>query len=936
MLRPLLLSLAFTLTLSNAWAQLGIGQSSPSLQWSSKENKHVKLIYSEELKSESDYIMNLVEYYSHVVGETYGIKSPLQFPLIMRPEMADPNGFVTLGPRRSEWHASAIYFPFVGGTDWYQTLAIHEYRHVIQYDHFNRGTTKALDYVLGDTGRFLAMFLGLQSWYFEGDAVWAETKYSDAGRGRSPRFLARLKALVLSNQIPSYDEFLNGSYNNRYPNHYVWGYALVSHATKKFGEDFWKKVTHKVATFPHPWRLVESFYDVSGVSFSDFYDQTMQELKEAWKGDFTGEMITEYREETYPFMLNNKLHFLKYDLDNYYAITRREGSTDTKIADIPFINEISMLSMAGDKAIYPQFLPDARFGFKGYSDLVLVDLKTGEKKQLTQKKRFYNPHFNHNANKVLAIEFTPSQKWQIAELDLAGKTLRTVHLEQHKIVEAFYFDDNSAIALVLDVTGKKSLQKIDLNSKSSSEILKGSKNLLFNLFVDQSQNIFFEAQSQGKNEIFKITDNKVAQCSHAKIAAFAPSSDGVNVYYSDMDVNGTILKSQPLSQCRPIEMSALVDHNYLSKDSPSDNFMQFPLKDIPNQAQMFAAQSKQTPEEYGDWDKRLFTPHSWSFLGGRGLQLGVNSANYLGTIGLDATLGRDAEETGQFYSFGVSYNKFYPLFRLSGGPTERYTKDYRTEDTLSWNEYEAGLTMTLPYFKKIDLYNISTALTLGASYLETDEYQLNSDDVEGRSQYFHNTSIDFNFTLSKDQVYRSIVSPIQLQYLGHADRAQNDSNKTISSYRVFQAANVQFPGFFKHNVVKFNFTEEYQRDTADAYRFQPFASNPLGYVYSRGYAYMFAPHYRRVSANYVLPLAYPDFTLGSLWFLKRLYANAFFDSTAVDNQSSNPTLNSTGLELNFESRLARILPITIGLRGVNRLQDGETAAELFFGLGGTL
>jgi hypothetical protein len=284
----------------------------------------------------------------------------------------------------------------------------------------------------------------------------------------------------------------------------------------------------------------------------------------------------------------------------------------------------------------------------------------------------------------------------------------------------------------------------------------------------------------------------------------------------------------------------------------------------------------------------------------------------------------------------VSYNKFYPLFRLSGGPTERFTKDYQSRDTLSWYEYEAGLTMTLPYLKRIDLYTIASNFTLGASYLETDEYQLNNRDVDGRSQYFHNTSVHFDFTLAKDQVYRSIVSPVQLQYIGHADRAQNDSNKTISSYRVFQAANLQFPGLFKHNVMKLNFTEEYQRDTEGAYRFQAFASNPLGYVYSRGYSYMFAPHYRRVSANYVLPLAYPDFALGSLWFLKRLYVNAFFDSTAVDNQSSNPTLNSTGLELNFESRLARILPITIGLRGVNRLQDGVTAAELFFGLGGTL
>lgn len=927
--------LLFTFSLSNAWAQLGSGQSSPTLNWSMKENDHVKLIYSDELKNESDYIMNLVEHYSHVVGETYSIKSPLQFPLIMRPEVADPNGFVTLGPRRSEWFTSAIYSPFVGGTEWYQTLAIHEYRHVIQYDHFNRGTTKALDYVLGDTGRALAAFLGLQSWYFEGDAVWAETKYTDAGRGRSPRFMARLKALVLSDKIPSYDEFLNGSYNNRYPNQYVWGYVLISSATQKFGDDFWKKVTHKVATFPHPWRLVESFYDVSGQNFREFYDQTMNELKESWKADFTGHAISEYREETYPFMLDNKLHFLKYDLDNYYAITQREGESDKKIADIPFINDVTQVSMAGTHAVYPQFLPDTRYAYKGFSDLILVDLKTGKKTQITHEGRFYNPHLNQTGSKLLAIEFTKDQAWQITELQIDGKRVRSAKLPDHKVIEAHYLTDNEAVALVLDKTGKKSLMKIDLKSNSATTLIAPSKNLLFALNVDQAQNIFFEAQYRGKNEIFKL-NRDLQKCTNSKIAAFAPSSDGQNLYYSDMDVSGTKLNSVPLTQCQTVTMNDLTQ-NYLSLDSPSDNYNRFPLKDFADQEKMFNPSEKNSKEDdYGHFDKRLFIPHSWSFLGGRGLQLNATTANYLGTMGMDVTLGRDAEETGQFYTFGFDYNKYYPLFRLSGGPTDRYTKDYRTEDTLSWSEYEAGLSMTLPYFKKFDLYNIATALTLGASYLETDEYQFNSDDVAGRSQYFHNTSVNFNFTLSKDQVYRSIVSPQEFQYVIHADQAKNDSNKTISSYRVFQAVNLQLPGLFKHNALKLNFTEEYQRDTAGAYRFQPYASNPLGYVYSRGYAYMFAPHYRRASANYVFPLAYPDFALGSLWFLKRLYANAFFDSTAVDNQSSNPTLNSTGLELNFESRIARILPITIGVRGVNRLQDGLTAAEVFFGLGATL
>lgn len=919
-----------------AWAQLGQQQSSPELTWSAKETARVKLIYSDELSPESDYILNLVEHYSHVVGLTYGIVEPRQFPLIMRPEVADPNGFVTLAPRRSEWFANATFLPFVGSSEWYQTLAIHEYRHVIQYDHFNQGPVKYLDYFLGDTGRFLAMFLGLQSWYFEGDAVWAETKYTDAGRGRSPRFLARLKALVLSNYIPSYDEFLSGSYNNRYPNQYVWGYVLVSRATQKFGEDFWQKVTAHVAGFPHPWRLVNSFKEISGQSFKEFYFETMQDLRDQWKDDLAEQTIGEYREETYPTRLNGQLYYLKYGLDHYYQLTRRDDAGDTLIADIPFMSEVTMLGLGGNLAVYPQFLPDKRYGYKGSSDLVTVDLTTGKKTQITDGERFYNPRLNVDGSKILAVEFTPEQHWQLVELSAAGERLRAVKLSDKKIVEATYLDENRAWAQILDPTGARTLVVLNLATHETQELLPGTRNLIYNLSGSRTH-LTFEAQYKGKNEIFRLSDTGALQkCTSSRIGAFAPSSDGTTLFYSAMDVNGSKLAQVPLAQCASIPSDELIAYNYLSADSPSDNYNQFAPVEFKNHRELFEASANAEPHSYGHLDQRLFTPHSWSFIGGRGLQLAASTANYLSTIALDASLGRDAEETGQFYSFGVSYHKYYPLFRLSATPMQRFTTEYSSEDTLDWYEYEAGLSMTLPYLKKVDLYNIAANLTLGAATLQTDEYQFNGRGVDARAQHFQKASVQFDLTLTKDPVFRSILAPYEFHYQVEASRAENASNETLSSYRVYQAVNLQFPGFFKHNAVKLNLTDEQQRESSGAYRFLPLASNPLGYVFSRGYAYKFAPHYRRASANYVFPVAYPDFNVDTLWFLKRIYANAFFDTTTVDSLVHTPTLNSTGLELNFESRLLRIIPVTVGIRGVQTLQNNETVYEAFFGLGSTL
>ena len=153
-MKALLIGLGLFISL-NSKAQiierLALDQSSSEVSWESIENDFVKVIYPRSMQAESVYIANLVEHYSHQVGLTYEIQTPKRFTLVVRPEMAEPNGFVTLAPRRSEWFASSTFSTFVGASEWYQTLAIHEYRHVIQYDHFKRSTVKWLSYAFGDT-----------------------------------------------------------------------------------------------------------------------------------------------------------------------------------------------------------------------------------------------------------------------------------------------------------------------------------------------------------------------------------------------------------------------------------------------------------------------------------------------------------------------------------------------------------------------------------------------------------------------------------------------------------------------------------------------------------------------------------------------------------------------------------------------------------------
>lgn len=265
--------------------QTGLDQSSPGLDWQVIGNDFVDVIYPAEAKAQAVYMANLFEHYSQVVGVSYGIEKPKKITLVYRIERAEPNGFVTLAPRRTEFYSSSTFSPIIGSLDWTQILSIHEYRHVNQFDYFNRNTVRFFDYAMGGVGILLAHFFSLHSWYMEGDAVWSETKYTDGGRGRSPRFMARLKAILLKGEIPTYDQFVNGTYRDALVNQYVYGFILIANGYKKFGADFWPKVVEKTTVFPHPYRFSSSFQAVSGQSFAAFYQETFEELRKSFQND---------------------------------------------------------------------------------------------------------------------------------------------------------------------------------------------------------------------------------------------------------------------------------------------------------------------------------------------------------------------------------------------------------------------------------------------------------------------------------------------------------------------------------------------------------------------------------------------------------------------------------------------------------------------------
>jgi len=98
--------------------------------------------------------------------------------VILQNGRTESNAYVGLAPWRSEFYTIAPQDPFeMGALNWINNLTIHEFRHVQQYSNFNKGLSKFASILLGEQGQILANSAAVPDWYFEGDAVYNETKF---------------------------------------------------------------------------------------------------------------------------------------------------------------------------------------------------------------------------------------------------------------------------------------------------------------------------------------------------------------------------------------------------------------------------------------------------------------------------------------------------------------------------------------------------------------------------------------------------------------------------------------------------------------------------------------------------------------------------------------------------------------------------------------
>ncbi|MGZ3762919.1 MAG: hypothetical protein ACXVJC_23865, partial [Mucilaginibacter sp.] len=147
-----LLLLTATATLTKAQE---FGGNPPSIKWKQVNTPSAKVIFPAGMDSAGMRVADIVQRMNSAVQPTIGYKQK-QVSILLQNQTTISNAYVGLAPFRSEFYLTPEQNSFaLGSLPWTDQLAIHEFRHVQQYNNFNVGLSHTARIFFGEGGQAL-------------------------------------------------------------------------------------------------------------------------------------------------------------------------------------------------------------------------------------------------------------------------------------------------------------------------------------------------------------------------------------------------------------------------------------------------------------------------------------------------------------------------------------------------------------------------------------------------------------------------------------------------------------------------------------------------------------------------------------------------------------------------------------------------------------
>ncbi|MGC9341371.1 MAG: TolB family protein [Bacteroidales bacterium] len=924
------------------------GQVPPSVKWKTIEGNHFKVIYPEEIQREAFKTLVTLEK-NYFLNSQQLNHEPVKVPLILHNHTVRSNGFVSWAPKRMEF----FMFPDVNSIshEWSTHLALHEFRHVVQVDKLNQGITKFLTTLLGEQGIGPAVAM-VPFWFLEGDAIYAETSLSESGRGRSPEFEMRIKAHLLQDKKPwSYSKSYLGSYKNYVPDYYQYGYQMVTYGREKYGEELWPKILRY--TGRNPW-LINPFSlalkKETGRMIKGLYDSTVHHIKNHWE-----EQYQLRQPEEYPLKNNKKKKLytsynfpqlteegeiiaVKSGLDIIDRLVKIDAEGNEEIIYIPGILYSGRISYSRNRIIWDEYQPDFRWINKSSSILKEYNMESGKMRIISMNSRYSSPDYSYSGDTIVAVETTLSNDFNLVFISaLDGGVFNKVPSPDNiQLLDPAWVDKSDKIvAIGLDERGKQ-LILYDRSKDEWEELLWTSEINIYDP-VSQGDYIYFTGTFAGVNDIYAyhLGEGQLFRLTQSRFGAFQPdvSADGKSLVFADYTSMGynIVSKELKMEEFNEYRQQTISEQPFFRYGDASPELKPVIKPEVDASFQ---------PVKYNKL-KSLFKFHSWApfyfdytnlDLENPSINPGITllSQNMLSTA--VSMIGYEYKEGDHYLHTSFTYKGWLPVIDISynfGGlptvvPYEEVPQPERvkTSSNISLNTW---IPLTLYSGKWITGFQPSLRVSYQNDYfyyVDDASYKKGITYTEPRLYFYTYQRTAYRdlqprFGLILD--YKSIAAPFEDE--------QRGSNRAFRS-------TLYLPGIIRGQGLKLK--AEWQQQNPERYLFGNILS------FARGFDPLIATALTKYSADYAMPLLYPDLDLKGVLYITRLRANLFTDYiygedmrifTEEGLKRITGSYRSAGIELNIDYHIFRALfPISSGVRASYLENTGEFNFEFLFNI----
>ncbi|NCT95234.1 MAG: hypothetical protein GXC72_12475 [Chitinophagaceae bacterium] len=891
------------LTVSATHAQR-FGGNPAHTKWRQLDNGLVKLIFPQTMSAEAQRIAALTKLLQHKAGNP---DSSLQkIPIVLQSQTLQSNGYVGLGPYRSEWYTTPPQAVFgLGAVGWLDNLTAHEFRHVMQYSYFNKGLSRFAGNLFGQEARALANAAAIPDWFFEGDAVYQETRFTEQGRGKMPSFLNAYQSLHLAGKRFSYMKMRNGSLRDYVPDHYDLGYLLVAYGYQHYGTAFWQRVTADAASFkPLFYPFQGAIKKQTGLAYNRFVQEALQYYQAQWQLDtmpvtwLTVQGEHDFDNYQYPVLAENgDIIALKSTNKNRPAFYRiKPDGAEQKIA----IQDITLqpyFTYNRGQLVYTAYQPDSRWGNREYNKIVVLDLETGRRRSFASGSRFTSPTLSNNGEQLLAVNQLENGRTDLVRLSIDNGRADTV-LSGELIYSnpRFTPKDDGAYVVCRSPNGYMGILRYWFGSARTDTLLMPSNRLIDHL-LPQGDTLLFSTTYEGRDELWALLPDQENKGPYRLV------SYPTGVYQGAIMPDGRVLASAftaggyRLGYWKP-RWERVVLRNELK---PLYTGKLYQAGDFTSLNQLL-----QATDAIGTYNKSegLFRFHSWrpgydrpeytlTWYGENVLN------NYLAELAYTYNENEGSHKAGYQGLFGGTF--LQPLFGVS--QTWHRTGVIGTGSPVHWNETSlyAGVRLPLNFTGGRQYRSLLTQLTVQGEQLN---WTGAAKGVLPNATYlFGEGRISYTGVIARarQHIFPRWGQAITLQYRGMLNN--------YTARQLLATGTVYLPGLgANHHLV---LTGAYQgRDTMRQYAYTD------QFPFARGYAAVNYPRMWKLGLNYHFPLVYPDWGLGQVVYLMRVRANLFYDHTQVQSLRTGARLryNSVGGELFFDTRWWNQHPVTLGVR----------------------